>query len=182
MLDNYGYVHALRMCNTAFGRQQWFRERTPVLLLCVHFLSCTFYIGNPLLTVSDIAGSFVWSLKSRNWLMLSLRTYSDRNVTRIFILAFQTRINVYVLIERLVLFVALAVIVNLRHVPVHVTAYNNLYNKMRQERDAEFWHGNRHDSSSRKITLYTLGYYEMGFKRMWWFSSSGPRKCLLAVF
>jgi len=70
--------------------------------------------------------------------MLSLRTYSDRNVTRIFILAFQTRINVYVLIERLVLFVALAVIVNLRHVPVHVTAYNNLYNKMRQERDAEF--------------------------------------------
>jgi hypothetical protein len=90
-----GYVHALRMCNTAFRRQQWFRERTSVLLLCVHCLSCTFYSGNPLLTLSHITGPFVWSLKSRNWPTSPLHTYPDKNLTQIFVLAFQTRINVF---------------------------------------------------------------------------------------
>jgi len=35
---------------------------------------------------------------------------------------------------------------------------------MRQEKNPEFWHGNRHDSSSRKIILYTMGYYEISRK------------------
>jgi hypothetical protein len=31
MLDNYGYRHTLRICNTALTRQQWLRERASLL-------------------------------------------------------------------------------------------------------------------------------------------------------
>jgi hypothetical protein len=31
MLDNYGYRHTLRICDTAFPRQQWLSERAGIL-------------------------------------------------------------------------------------------------------------------------------------------------------
>jgi len=37
VLDNKGYRHTLRMCNTAFSRQQWFPEGAPVLHL--HYIA-----------------------------------------------------------------------------------------------------------------------------------------------
>jgi hypothetical protein len=154
------------MCNTAFRRQQY-RERTSVLILCVRYLSCTLCRGNPLLTVCAIVGPFVWFLKSRNWLTVSFHTYSDKNLTQIFHISLP---NTHWCVRRL----------NKTPCPisgtcsmcerpawVHVTAYNKLFNKMRQETDLEFWHGYRYDISSRKITLCTIGYYEMGFKRTW---------------
>ena len=42
MLDNCGYTHSLRtgLCNNAFLLQQWLHERTSLLRLYVHCVSC----------------------------------------------------------------------------------------------------------------------------------------------
>jgi hypothetical protein len=44
VLDNWGYRHIPRICNTAFPPQQWLRERLWTLHLCVHCPPCSFLL------------------------------------------------------------------------------------------------------------------------------------------
>jgi len=71
MLDNRGYRHTLRICNTAFPQQQWLRKRTSMLCYtCTACLVCSFrdmiYSGSVTYLVVNAASYFcrLTSIKS----------------------------------------------------------------------------------------------------------------------